>query len=107
MNDEKTYSILTCLPDNGQRCYCFGHKTYCCVEDMDDEREWHEVIFSFCISSYKLKKEIPSDPEDSILDSYTIAEDWDIVGQEDLPYGAREYVIGVTKWKPLNESVTK
>lgn len=108
MEKPKIYNITESLPDNGEKCFCFGHKTFCCVDDMDQEPDWHEVVFSFCINSYTLKKQIPEDPEDSILESYTISEDWEILGQEDVSYGGREHVIGVTKWKKihiLNKSI--
>ncbi len=94
MENEKIYHINSCLPNNGQKCLCFGHKTYCCSIDMEKIPDWHEVTFSFMISSYKLKEEIPIDPEESILKDYKIVEIWDI------GYKCCDgHVIGVTKWK--------
>lgn len=79
------------LPNNGERVLCFGHKTYCCKEDMDKEPAWHEVTFSLSITSYGLKPTVPDDPEESILRCYTVGECWSC----DDGY----QVIGVTKWK--------
>lgn len=92
----KTYSVLQCLPDDGQRCLCFGHHTYCCVEDMDEEAAWHEVTFKFEVSSYLLKKELPTDPEESVLQEITIEEYW-----ESGPEFTDGHVIGVTEWRPI------
>lgn len=91
-------SVLDCLPANGQRCFCFGYKTFCCKEDMDDSPEWHEVIFTFEISSYRLKKEIPIDIEESIIEEIKVIEFWEIypISEDD-----NDHVIGVTKWKLL------
>lgn len=61
---------------------------------MDEEPDWHEVAFSFIISVYRLKKEIPKDPEETILEYATVEEMWEC-GPE-FPDG---HVIGVTKWK--------
>lgn len=94
----KEYSVTERLPNNGQRVLCFGNKTFCCEEDMEKEKDWHEVTFKFNISSYRLKKEIPESPEETILDCYEVYEGW-IVQEEE--YGAEEHVIGVTKWKKL------
>lgn len=97
---DKEWSVLTVLPNNGDRCLCYGYKTFCCEQDMDDEREWHEVTFSFEFSSYKLKKELPEHPEDSVLEYYHAIESWDI--SEDFCDGR---VIGVTKWKHLPSKI--
>lgn len=94
----KEYSVLMILPDNGKRVLAFGHKTYCCSEDMDEEADWHECTFKMNVCSYGLKSEIPADPEDSVLRCYEVHESWEI---EEVEYGAREHVIGVTKWKKL------
>ena len=64
---------------------------------MDEVPLWHEVTFKFKISMYKLKKEIPHDPEESILEKYEIREMWDAEC-----YEGPEYVIGVTKWKYID-----
>lgn len=92
-------STLKRLPDHEQKCLCFGHKTFCCKEDMDDEPNWHEVTFKFHIASYKLKHEFPEDLEASILEKCSIYELWEI--GEDPHEG---HVIGVTKWKYLPKS---
>lgn len=99
MREEQIYEVNHSLPDNGQRVMCFGHKTYCCVEDMDENSDWHEVTFRFNISSYKLKRDIPNDPEESILEKYSLRETWDAECGE-----GPEHVIGVTKWKRLKEN---
>ncbi len=96
MSEDKIYSVLERLPDNGQKCLCFGHKTYCCKEDMEDEPAWHEANFSLEVTSYRLKKEMPEDVEDTVLDEYTVGESWDC-GPEFLD----GQVIGVTKWKRM------
>lgn len=92
--EEKEHSVLKWLPSDGERVMCFGHKTFCCQEDMEEEKAWHEVIFELVIHSYKLKEEIPQDPEESVLDSYEVGEFW---GMD------HEHVIGVTKWKYIKE----
>ena len=92
----KEWCITKVLPGDGKKVLCFGHKTYCCSEDMDDQPNWHEVIFKFQISSYGLKKEIPKDPEETILRCYEINEVWKIE-TDDQP----QHVIGVTKWKDI------
>jgi hypothetical protein len=91
------YNVTQWLPDNGEIVLCFGHRTYCCVEDMEIEPDWHEVIFSFDVSSYKIKKELPVDPEESILEFCETVEHWRIADDEE----PREHVIGVSKWKKL------
>ena len=85
------WSTLKVLPDHGEKCLCFGHKTYCCKEDMEKDAAWHEVIFKFKISLYKLKDKFPDDVEESILEAYKIYEKWQIDDES--------FVIGVTKWK--------
>lgn len=96
---DKIYSVLERLPDDGQRVMCFGHKTYCCAQDMDNQPDWHEVTFSFDVSSYKLMKYFPLNIENSVLQEYEVKEHWEIGSEfED------GYVIGVTKWKPIWEN---
>lgn len=90
------------LPDDGQRVLCFGHKTFCCKEDMDEDPDWHEVVFRFRVSNYRIRNPLPSDPEDSILSTYEVVEEWDADSDE----GAA-HVIGVTKWKALPKSGEK
>ena len=98
MNEHDEISILKILPDDGMRCMCFGHLTYCCKLDMEEEPDWHEVIFRFHISSYRIKKEFPENPEDSVLERYIVREFWDAdLTGNDQPC----HVIGVTKWKRL------
>lgn len=94
----KEYSVLQRLPDDREKCLCFGHKTFCCKEDMEKEPEWHRVVFRFLVSSYCLKKEFPKDIEESILERCEVVEEWECVGDE-----PKEHVIGVTKWKKLND----
>lgn len=91
----KEYSTLTRFPEIGEKCLCFGYKTFCCKEDMDEKPEWHEVIFQYSIS-YRLVDEFPADIEDSLLAAYEMSEWWEIIDdQESQP----AHVIGVTKWK--------
>jgi len=90
------YSVTQRLPDDGQRVLCFGYHTHFCKEDMDEEPDWHEVNFTFEIGSYKLKKEIPEDPEESILEYYQMYEHWKC--GDDFSDG---FVIGVRKWKSI------
>lgn len=99
MNDETL--VTQRLPDSGTRVLAFGHKTYCCSEDMDEKPEWHECTFKMEVISYGLKPEVPADPEESILRCYEVYESWDI---EEVDYGAREHLIGVTKWKKIDDS---
>ena len=80
------------LPRNGGIVECFGHKTFCCVIDMDDEPGWHKVKFTMEVSSYELKQEIPEDLEETILDSYKVWECWEVF--EDIGH-----IVGVTKWR--------
>lgn len=95
----KVYRVTDRLPKNGQICLCFGNKTYCCSEDMDKIKKWHKVKFELVILSYSLKKEIPVDPEESILSECEVSEYWNILENEDDDW--KEYVIGVTEWSPL------
>lgn len=95
----KEYSVLQKLPNNGQKVQCFGHSTYCCFEDMDEEADWHDVTFEFVLLSYKLKDRIPDDPEESVLELIDHAEYWRI--GDEVEYGVEEHVIGVTKWRSI------
>ena len=90
------YSVTQCLPDNNQKVLCFGHHTHCCKEDMDENPDWHEVTFELDFYFYKLKKEIPTDPDESIIESSRIIESWTCG-----PEFTDGKVIGVTKWKEL------
>lgn len=92
--NEIEHSVLKWLPYNDQIVMCYGHKTYCCSEDMDEQAEWHKVKFHFSLQDYKIKDSIPEDPEESLLEYSTTVENWDLVD-------ADEHVIGVTKWKQL------
>ena len=96
MTDNKEWCVTKCLPDDGEKVLCFGHETYCCSEDMEDQPEWHEVTFRFMISMYKLKSQIPADPEETILEKYEIREVWEMGCDP-----GDGHVIGVTKWKDL------
>lgn len=90
------YSITKILPQNGQKVLCFGHKTCCCVEDMEEIADWHEVVFKMSVGEYGLKKIIPEDPEETILESYEVCEIWKVETDEQP-----EHIIGVTKWKEI------
>lgn len=92
---DREWSVLKVLPSHGDRCLCYGYKTYCCSLDMEDERDWHEVTFSFEMCTYKLKKELPEYPEETVLEYYNAVESWTIGERGD------GHVIGVTKWKHL------
>lgn len=96
--NEGSYGVLEKLPSNGQKCLCFGYKTYCCKEDMETERAWHEVTFRLEVSSYKLKSQIPLDVEESILEKHTVGEIWDM-GPEFMD----GHVLGVVAWKPIQQ----
>lgn len=92
MNRE--YNVTQALPDDRKRCLAFGYATYCCELDMDEQPDWHDVTFSIEWSSYKLKKEFPKDPEESILEFCESSEHWRL--NEDEP---QRHLVGVTKWK--------
>lgn len=94
MSEEVVYNVTQSLPDNYKRVMAFGYRTFCCECDKEDERSWHEVIFSFQVSSYKIKKEIPADLMESILEKCECDEHWDFDDEE--PF---DHLIGVTKWK--------
>ncbi len=91
------YSVTQCLPNDGQRCLAFGYKTFCCSEDKEDDSDWHDVTFEFVLSSYKLKKEIPKDLEESILEFCHYVENWHVNDDEE----PSNHLIGVTKWKSI------
>jgi hypothetical protein len=95
MSEERTYILPNFLPENGERCLCYGYHTVCCSQDMDDEPSWSEVTFRFSVS-YLCKETVPNDPEESILAAYSVQEIWDC-GDEFLD----GRIIGVTKWKNL------
>lgn len=88
------YNVNQRIPQDGERVLCYGNFTYCCSEDMEKEKDWHEATFRLIISLYKLKSKIPKDPEESILEEYKIVECWEC--GEEFTDGR---VIGVTKWK--------
>jgi hypothetical protein len=89
----KIYKVTERLPDQGQKCKCFGYKTLCCQSDMDEIRDWHDVTFNFLISTYKLKNKIPEDPEETILEESSVIEKW-----ECGPNFEDGFIIGVTEW---------
>ena|ERR1700733_14148926 len=91
---ESNYWIL---PNKGERVLCWGHRTFCCEEDMEKEPAWHEVIFTLKISSYTIKPR--ETMEDSIITDAEIYDSWEIAEEGD----PKEHVIGVTKWKHLPE----
>ena len=94
--DNRIFKVTQSLPDEGKRVLCYGYHTHCCTEDMDETRQWHEVTFSFEVSEYKLKKEIPLDLEESILEFIKVYEHWRC--GEEFQDG---FVIGVTEWKHI------
>ncbi len=96
------YSVTERLPDNGSRVLCFGHLTYCCTIDMDEEPDWHEVTFRLDVTYYELKKSVPQNPEESILESFEVLETW-FIGEESLD----GHILGVTKWKKIEPKETK
>lgn len=93
----KEYSVLQCLPDSGEKCLAYGHKTFCCKEDMEENPNWHEVIFEFILDRYKLKKEMPKDIEDSVLEYCHFTEFWKVNDGAET----ENHLIGVTKWRKL------
>ncbi len=95
--EEKVYMVLQRLPNNGQKVLCFGHRTTCCVEDMDEEPDWHEVKFSFRVLSYKLKDKMPQDLEGTVIENINVVERWNCGDGEP----GDDHIIGVTKWKKL------
>lgn len=101
MKEERIYQVTQTLPNDGERVMCFGHKTYCCSEDMEEEPDWHEVTFKFVVSEYKLKKEVPKDPEETILEYINSVETWDVIAFDEDDHW---HVIGVTKWKYINKT---
>jgi hypothetical protein len=94
VSEEREYSVTQILPCHGQKVKCWGHKTFCCKEDMDEEADWHEVTFQLEVCCYEVKQQIPLDPEETILANYQVHEYWEI--EADHTEGQ---VIGVTKWK--------
>lgn len=92
--ERDAWSVTQILPENEQVVMAYGHETICCSEDMDKEADWHMVKFRLHVSSYKLKKEMPFDIEESILETYQVTEEW-----EGIDDGT--HLIGVSKWKKL------
>ena len=90
--EQKEYSVLQRLPPNGERVMCYGHETYCCNLDMEEEKDWHEAVFELHISACKFKEAMPEDPEESVIDTCEAYELWQM-DHEPM------HVIGVTKWK--------
>lgn len=93
------YSTLLRFPPDGKKVMAYGHKTYCCVEDMDEEREWHYVTFELSISEWKHKKSFPDDLEESLIQYPVVRELWKVNDDDDQP----AHLIGVTKWRCCNE----
>lgn len=92
-------SVNKGLPNDGERVLAYGYRTYCCQFDKEDDREWHEVIFCFRVSSYKIKKDIPEDLEETILEMCECYEHWNF--DDKKPF---DHLIGVTKWKKLHQA---
>lgn len=99
MKELREYQVTELLPDDNDIVWAFGHKTYCCSLDSEKEPDWYRVKFYFMVCSYRIKEHIPSDPEESILSSYTISEKWDILNEDDEHEFPDGRVIGVTKWR--------
>lgn len=95
MSDEKEYCVTMRLPQHDHEVMAWGHKTYCCSEDMDAEPSWHKVKFSIEIASYRTKSEIPAHPEESLLQDAKLYDSWECIDDPDY------HLIGITKWKDL------
>jgi hypothetical protein len=95
-------SVLKSLPNPGERVLAYGHHTYCCELDMDDEPDWHEVFFRFNIVFYRIKKAIPEDKGESILQEYELKEAW-----HTGTYHYDGHLRGVTKWKRIASETKK
>lgn len=91
-------SVTQGLPVNGAIVLCYGYKTVCCEEDMDEEPDWHVVQFKIELVEYKLKKDVPKVKEESVFEYCKVHELWRIVRSEGIE---NEKVIGVTKWKQI------
>jgi len=99
MNDQnQEYSSLEGLPENGEKCLCFGYKTFTFTDETDENPDWHEVIFKYHIS-YKLHTEFPEDIQSSLLAYYEVLETWKVIVENDRP----SHIIGVTKWKRITK----
>ncbi len=91
----KVYSVLDRLPDDEQIVRAYGHKTFCCAIDMDDEPKWHMAHFKLCVNAYRLKNRLPDDPEASILEDCEVMELWLVEDDAQL--------LKVTHWESLPE----
>lgn len=98
MTEKATYKVTTRLPENRQKVKCFGYLTHCCKKCMQKEMKVHTVIFKLDLEDIILKKQVPEDPEESILESYKVTESWQIC---DGSLAAQ--VIGVTEWRELDD----
>lgn len=98
MTEKTIYKVTDILPKNRQKVKCLGHLTYCCKKCMQKEMKLHTVIFNLDLGDVLLKKQVPEDPEESILESYKVTESWQIC---DDSLGAQ--VIGVTEWMELDD----
>ena len=92
------YDVVKRLPNDKQKVLCFGHRTYCCKEDMEKAAAWHVAIFSVIISSFKIRQRPETDIEASLICDAKLLDKWEIEGEDEE---LRERVIGVTKWKSL------
>lgn len=95
----REYLVTENLPGRGELVECFGHRTFCCSCDMEAEPRWHRVVFDLIFHSMKIKAKVPEDPEESILEYCNFIERWDVEDPEE----PRDRVIGVTKWRKLDE----
>ena len=94
---ETTVLVTQMLPKDGQEVRAYGHQTWCCDLDMQPEKAWHRCVFRFHIAGYSLKKQVPENPEESILQKIDVREEWE--GEDGT------HIIGVTCWKKITASV--
>jgi hypothetical protein len=99
--DKKIYSVTERLPNNNSEVMCYGHLTFCCKLDMEEVARWHKATFTIATSSYRLKKEVPKDPEESIFEICNVIELWIVKSEDNDDHGFR--VLGVSKWHYLED----
>lgn len=99
MDQETEYLVTEILPEEGQIVKCFGHKTLCCDLDMDKEPAWHVARFRFNVC-YLLKKQVPDDPRESIIEKCDVDATWKCLDDpEDVIGMPSAEVLKVYKWK--------
>jgi hypothetical protein len=95
----REYSVTEKLPRDMCRVRCFGYKQpFLRDRRIYKEPHWYEVYFSFTVKDCKLKKELPKDPRESILESCRVEESW-------LAVHGDYCVIGVSKWKAISDGM--